>query len=480
MFNPYSSIQEIHKAYREGTTTVKEVVLTFLLRIAEIDSCKDGLKSVIEVNPDIIFIAETLDRELPNIDKLPVLFGIPVLLKDNINTKDRMHTTAGSVALADNYASYDAPIVERLRQAGAVILGKANMTEFANYMTRDGMPSGYSSRGGQVLNPYNRSEHPGGSSSGSGVAVAAGLCTLAVGTETSGSIISPAGRNGIVGIKPTMGLVSRSGIIPISSTHDIAGPMARSVWDAAAMLSVLAGWDKNDAATHIQSSNNFVDYTLNLGGKSLEGIRIGINRPKSTEEFQVPEVSEENKAAFDHLCNLLADAGAVLVDSIQTDYMFNMRRTMNNEFKAAMNYYLSTLKGITKMKTLADIIEYNQSHASIALRYGQSILLDVENNTSGALIEPEYIEGLAEREKAIKELDRIFDENRIDVMLNTTFTNIAPFTGFPSMSIPISQCKNTNVPIDSYWIARRFDEASLIKVCSVAEQLLGLNLKPTI
>lgn len=479
MFDAYNTIQELHMAYKEGTTTVKQVVLTLLSRIAEIDSGADGLKSVIEINQDALFIAEKLDRQMPINAEMPPLYGIPVLLKDNINTKDRMHTAAGSVALSDNYAPYDAHIVKGLRQAGAVIIGKSNMTEFANYMSRDGMPNGYSSRGGQVLNPYNRKEHPGGSSSGSGVAVAAGLCTVAVGTETSGSIISPAGRSGIVGIKPTLGLVGRSGIIPISSTHDTAGPMARTVYDAALLLNVLAGKDPDDAATHVHNHNN-PDYTSYIGKNRLDGIRIGINRPQNTQTFKVPEVSEESKIAFDNLCSLLSDAGAVLVDTIRLDYMYNMRGIMNNEFKPCLNYYLSTLNGSTKMKTLDDIVRYNQKHGATALKYGQSILLDAENNTSGALTEMAYIEGLVEREKTIGELDKIFDENQIDVMLNEAFTNIAPFTGFPSMTIPIGQSRDTGVPLSSYWIARRFDEASLIKVCSVAERLLGLSLRPKI
>jgi len=480
MFNPYSTMQEISKAYREKTVTVTEVVLAYLLRIAEIDSCADGLKSVIEVNPDALFIAHKLDQNMQDMDEIPALYGIPVLVKDNINTNDKMRTTTGSVALGDNFAPYDAHIVERLRQAGAVIIGKANMTEFANYMTREGMPNGYSSRGGQVLNPYNRDEHPGGSSSGSGVAVAAGLCTIAVGTETAGSIISPSGRNGLVGIKPTTGLVSRSGIIPISNMHDTAGPMTRTVYDAAALLTVLAGKDTNDAATYVKQHEKSCDYTSFLSGTRLDGIRIGINRPHSTEAFQVPEISVESKAAFDRLCDVLSDAGAVLVDSIGMDYMYEMRGIMHNEFKCCLNYYLSTLQGSTKMKTLKDIIEYNQTHAQTALKYGQSLLLDAENNTTGAMTEPAYIKGLAKREETITELDKVFDDNRIDVMLCGVFTNISAFTGFPSMTIPIGQSDETNIPIDSLWIARRFDEASLLKVCYAAEQLLGLSLRPNL
>jgi amidase len=470
----HASIQAIHKAYKEKQITVRTLILSCLSRIAKIDKCSGGLNSVLEINPDVFFIADELDQRLQNGDAMTPLFGIPVLLKDNVNTADRLHTSAGSVALADNYAPYDAHIVERLRKAGAIILGKANMTEFANYMTRDGMPSGYSSRGGQVLNPYNRSKTPSGSSSGSAVAVAAGLCTVSIGTETSGSILSPAGQNGIVGIKPTLGLVGRSGIVPISGTHDTAGPMARTVRDAAILLSVIAGKDPNDAATYSCYPSTFVDYTSHLDKDGLNGVRIGINRSQKLENFKL---SEEAKAAFENLCRVLTDAGAILIDNVNIDSNFSISKIMRHEFRACMNYYLSTLHGSTKMKTLKDIIECNQSHSLIALKYGQSILIDAENNTSGNFTEPEYLEALEERERTISEMDRLFDDHSIDVMLCETFTNIAPFTGFPSMTIPIGQ-RQDKLPLDSYWIARRFDEKTLLKVTYAAEQRLGLHLTP--
>ena len=470
----YASIQELHNAYKEKLITVRELVLFFLSEIAKIDKCVDGLNSILEINPDALFIADELDKRLQEGEELTKLFGIPVLLKDNINTADRLHTSAGSLALSDNYVLYDAYIVSRLREAGAVILGKANMTEFANYMTHEGMPSGYSSRGGQVINPYNKSKTPSGSSSGSAVAVAAGLCTISIGTETAGSILSPAGQNGIVGIKPTLGLVGRSGIIPISSTHDTAGPMARTVRDAAVLLSVIAGRDPKDAATYANPNSTPDDYTQYLSKDGLRGVRIGINRSQKLENFVL---SEEGKDAFNHLCKSLEDAGAVLVDNVNIDSNFSIGKIMRYEFKACMNYYLSTLQESSKMKTLKDIIEYNQSNSSVALKYGQSILTDAENNTSGTMTEPEYIEAVTERERSISELDRLFDENNIDIMLCETFTNIAPFTGFPSMTIPIGQ-RMDKLPMDSYWIARRFDEATLLKVTNAAEQLLGIHLTP--
>ena len=470
----YTSIQEIHKAFEEKEITVRSLILSYLSRIAKVDKCAGGLNSILEINPDVLFIADVLDKRLENGEELTPLFGIPVLLKDNINTADKLHTSAGSVALADNYASYDAHIVKCLRKAGAIILGKANMTEFANYMSRDGMPSGYSSRGGHVLNPYNGEETPSGSSSGSAVAVSAGLCTVSIGTETAGSIIAPAGQNGIVGIKPTLGLVGRSGIIPISSTHDTAGPMARTVRDAAVILSVIAGTDPSDIATHSHNSDIPIDYTKYLNKEELKGVKIGVNRSQKLENFIL---SEEEKAAFDNLCKTICDAGAILVDNINIDSNFSIGKIMRNEFKACMNYYLSTLHGNAKIKTLKDIIEYNQVNSAITLKYGQSILIDTENNTSGTLTELEYIEALEEREKTIAELDRLFDENSIDIMLCETFTNIAPFTGFPCMTIPIGQRKD-NIPIGSYWIARRFDEATLLKVIYAIEQLMGLCLSP--
>ena len=472
----YASIAEIHEAYRKKELTVEEAVLTYFSRIAKIDAGPEGLKSVIEINPDALFIAKALDKEMLAIDIMPPLFGIPVLLKDNINTNDRLHTTAGSVALADNYAPYDAHIVKLLRQAGALIIGKANMTEFANYMSRDNMPSGYSSRGGQVINPYNRDETPSGSSSGSGVAVAAGLCTVSIGTETSGSILHPAGYNGIVGIKPTLGLVGRSGITPISSTHDTAGPMTRTVRDAAVLLNVIAGIDPSDPATHSYKFPAAVDYTKYLDPSGLKGVKIGINRSQKLENFAL---SEEEKTIFDKLCQSLSEAGAVLIDNIDIDSNFSIGKIMHYEFKSCINYYLSTFKENSKMKTLKDIIECNQANAAIALKYGQSILLDTENNTSGTMTEPEYIEALLERERTIAEFDRLFDDNGIDVMLNETFTNIAPFTGFPSMTVPIGQ-RQDKLPVGSYWIARRFDEAMLIKVAYGVEQLLGLCLRPEV
>src|SRR5437762_10854832 len=272
-----ATIQELQAALDDGRLTSMRLTRHFLERIEAYDRSGPRLNAVLEVNPDAFAIAEALDRERASTGSRGPLHGIPVLLKDNIATADRLHTSAGSLAFKDVVASRDAFLVTRLRDAGAVILGKSNMTEWANFMTT-GMPAGYSSRGGQVVNPYVASSSPGGSSSGSAVAVAAGLCTVAVGTETSGSILSPANANSLVGIKPTLGLVSRAGIVPIAASQDTAGPLARTVADAAALLGALTGVDPRDRATRGSRAHSRRDYTASLDPRGLEGARVGVPR----------------------------------------------------------------------------------------------------------------------------------------------------------------------------------------------------------
>lgn len=466
----YATIPQLHSAFLENRLTVRELVMVFLSRIAEIDQCENGLHAVIEINPDVLFIADNLDNKLQSGNKIGALFGIPILLKDNINTGDKLHTSAGSVALQNNYTPYDAHAVKKLREADAVILGKANMTEFANFMTDGEMPDGYSSRGGQVINPYNKEKTCGGSSSGSAVAVAAGLCTVAIGTETSGSIIAPASQNGIVGIKPTLGLVGRSGIIPISNTFDTLGPMARTVEDATIVLNVISGIDPDDVATYKHQGKSDGFYKKD----ALDGLKIGIYRPEMKQSIAL----EENKSRFDHVCQLLLNKGAILKDNIDINLDFNIWHITRSEFKAGINYYLSTLKDKTDVKTLNDIISYNEAHAELALKYGQSNLIYIENNTSGNMTEPEYLHELFKRESVISEFDNIFAKHGIEFILCETYNNIiAPYTGFPSMTLPIGQRKD-KLPIDCYLMARRYDEANMLKVAYEIEQLLGLSLRP--
>ncbi len=472
----FASISEIHRAYRERELTVRELVVSFLDAIAKLDQGDEGLHAVMEVNPDALFIAKAMDRQLDSLLRsgasLPPLFGIPILLKDNINTGDRMHTTAGTLALNDLYAPYDATITAKLRAAGALILGKANMTELANYISDD-MINGFSARGGQGRNPYGKDLDTGGSSSGSGIAVAAGLCTAAVGTETCGSILSPASNNGVVGIKPTLGRLSRKGIIPICSTHDTAGPIARSVEDAAILMLALEGADPTDAAT-LAWPEEVPEIALN-DLPDLTGIRIGINSaiPITSEKYPRPE----DAAALRNLCKLLEQAGATLVPNTDLKTGRAIYTIMIHEYKACMNDYLASVHSATDIHTMADIIAFNEAHAETAIPLGQHILLRAQNETSGRLVESEYLEALLEREQTIEELDKVFDENNIDIMLTETFSTLAPFCGFPSMTVPMGQRENRS-PIPSYWMARRFDEAVLVKVGCAVEKLLGLTLRP--
>jgi amidase len=329
------------------------------------------------------------------------------------------------------------------------------------------MPNGYSSRGGQVINPFNTTKSPMGSSSGSAVAVAAGLCTVALGTETSGSIISPAWQNGVVGIKPTLGLVGRSGIIPICYTFDTAGPITRSVQDSAILLSVISETDPDDVSTHSKRSEA-IDYTQYLDENGLNGLRIGICRNL--------ENTEENKIAFDNLLKTISSAGAILED-IDYDFKYTTWNITKSEFQPSINYYLSTLSERNKIKSLRDIIDYNEANAEKALKYGQETFNYVINESPGNLTDTEYIEELIKRDGIISDLDDLFIKNRLDIILTEKNMGIAPYTGFPSMTIPIGQ-KSDKLPIGSYWIARRYDEASLFRATYAVEQLLNLNLVP--
>jgi len=420
-----TTIADIQGAVSRRALSYRELALMYLERIAQIDSIEGGLNSILEINPDALIVAEAMDIEYRKGKSRGPLHGIPILLKDNINTADKMHTSASSLALAGHFAAKDAKIVKHLRKAGCVILGKANMTEFANYMTKD-MPNGYSSRGGQVFNPVNRETDPSGSSTGSAAAVAANLCVVSVGTETCGSIISPAIAQEIVGIKPTAGLLSGQGIIPISATLDTAGPMARTMTDCVILLEGLTGRS----------------YTQYLEGASLNGLRIGIynkTEPKS------------------EILDSLAQGGATITKDIpainpEAPWKDFGHPIAKHEFKRCMDYYLSFGSG--PIKTLQDIVAFNEAHKDVALKYGQTILLECLNESSGKLTEPEYIQALAQREGARCSLSKCFDDYHVDVLLcPDEETGIAPLVGFPAGTIPKGM----------YFIARPYDEGTLIR-----------------
>jgi amidase len=342
------------------------------------------------------------------------------------------------------------------------------MIEFANYMS-DNMPLGYSSRGGQTLNPYDKTASPSGSSTGSAVAVSANLCSIAVGTETCGSIISPAWTNGIVGIKPTLGLLSRRGIIPISFTLDTPGPMTRTVTDAAILLGAMTGRDENDHAT-IKSKK--IDYTQYLDKNGLNGTRIGISR------MFTENSDKEYLELMENILVIMRKHGAECVElpahGLQSGDKFGT--IMKNEFKCGINNYLKSLNNGNVPKNLQEIILFNQNNREV-LKYGQSKLIDAQNNTSGTLTEFDYINTILEREKIIQGFDSIFTDNKVDVIFCLSGTGLPALTGFPSMTLPVG-LGNDNLPLGTFWTARRFHEASLIRVTYALEQILNARKNP--
>ncbi|MDP4088329.1 MAG: amidase family protein [Bacillota bacterium] len=459
------TILEMSELMEKGELTSLELVKVYLQRIAEYDKTGPKLNSVLEINPDALFIAEALDLERKHRGSRGILHGIPILVKDNINTGDKMHTSAGSLALADLYAPNDAFVVKKLREAGAVILGKANMTEFANFMAEN-MPSGYSSKGGQVINPYDKEKTPSGSSSGSAVSAAANLCAAAVGTETDGSILSPSRENCIVGLKPTVGLVSREGIVPISHSQDTAGPMARTVTDAAILLQAMAGVDEKDAATLKSRWYENKDYTAFLKDSNIGGLRIGIS-PAHYDRF-----TEEEEAVLQEAVDVLKGKGAEIVYIEDTYEKIPEERSsvLYHEFKNGINYYLSTVRGRTKMKNLEDIINFNKNNEEKALRFGQKVLEDSELK-SGTLTEEDYIMGrLGDMESNGKNtLDRIMDDMKLDAILFLEWTSIAAIAGYPSIIVPAGfTSKGTAEGIT--FIGRPFSEETLLRLAYVYEQ----------
>lgn len=439
------TIPELKKKYQTGELTVKEAVEYYLDRIKEYDQGEMGLHSVLEINPDALAIAEELDRKGFQGDKL--LFGIPVLVKDNIDTADQMHTSAGSVALADSIALEDAELVKRLRECGAVILGKTNMTEFANYMT-DHMPNGYSSRGGQVKNAYHPEKDPSGSSSGSGVAATANLCTASIGSDTCNSIVGPGIASGIVGFRPSTGAISQKGIIPISFTLDTAGPFTRTVEDAAIMYAALTGQE-----------------VVEQPKEGIKGKVIAYNTWKPTDSEEWLEHTEE--AVIE-----LEKAGAVIkrVEIPETPYIMDI---MKYEFQYAMNQYLKGLPEEYPIKSLQDIINYNNEHKEQALRYGQTLLLDAQENASGTLKDPKYLEILEDRKDSMRKIREQLEGTDLCIMYS--FSSILQYTELPVITIPYG-LKQDGMPAVLQLTA--LSDEQLLKNAYIVEEVIGNRVEP--
>ena len=462
------SILELQEAMDRGELNSKELVFFYLERIAKYDKSGIAVNSVAEINPDAIFIAEALDRERKLTGKRGPLHGIPVLIKDNINTGDKMRTTAGSVSLKDNIAKDDSPLVANLRKAGAVLLGKTNLSEFARYIATDTI-NGFSSYGGQVLNPYNINKDVSGSSSGSGVAASCEFATATIGTETEGSIVGPSIANGVVGLKPTVGVVSRAGIIPIAG-QDTAGPMGRTVEDVAIVLSAIAGGDGvKDAATMCTDYLIEKDYTKFLVKNGLKGMRIGVNRG----EYE--NLTEDKKKIFDIAIKDMETAGATIVENcnvpnVYGQFEFSSRPALVNEFRLQIDAYLAHY-GNSKMRTMGDIIQYNNEHYEIALKYGQDIFIQAQTQTSGRLTDPEYIhEKIRILNKSQKDgIDRIVTEKNIDVLVCPGYSDLPPIAGYPVINVPAGFDKD-DMPYGISFIGEAFQEGKILRAAYGYEQ----------
>ncbi|MBM7619864.1 amidase [Bacillus tianshenii] len=465
---PEATIEQLQGALENGEITSKELVLMYLHRIGQHDKKGISLNSILEINPDAVFIAEALDLERWRKGARGPLHGIPVLVKDNIDTGDHMHTSAGSVALAEHNAAEDSFVAKQLRDAGAIILGKTNMTEWANFMTKN-MPSGYSSRGGQVLNPYGPGKFDvGGSSSGSGAAIAANFAVAAIGTETSGSILSPASMNSLVGIKPTVGLISRRGIIPITYSQDTAGPMTRTVKDAAILLSALTSTDKSDSAT-LSNPNPGLSYTSFLLKEGLHGMRIGIARdPFFT------YLSDEEALVMEEAIACLRENGAIVVDNVNIPFSKEKwdYHTLFYEFKPSLNAYLSKTGPHVPVKSLKDLIAFNKKDSGKMLKYDQTVLIESEN-LSGSLTEEEY---LVSRERDLFRtqeggIDACMDGYELDAILtpNNFGASLPAKAGYPSITVPGGYTPEGK-PVGVTFTARAYEESTLIQIGYAYEQ----------
>lgn len=473
------TIDDLKKMMESGKMTSQSIVKLYLEHIAEIDKKGPGINAIIEINPDAQKIASELDKERASGKIRGPLHGIPVLLKDNIDTADKMQTTAGSIAMEGNIAKNDAFVVQQLRNAGVVILGKTNLSEWANFRS-DMSSSGWSSRGGQTKNPYVLDRSPCGSSSGSAVAVAANLCTVSVGTETNGSIACPASMNNVVGIKPTVGLVSRSGIIPISKTQDTAGPIGKTVRDAALLLGTMTGIDPNDSITASGKGKALTDYTPFLKADGLQGKRIGI-------EKSFLKKHEGVDSLFKDAIDLMRSKGATLVELefVKIKDLGNSEgQLLQYEFKDGLNAYLSKASG--KVKSLEELIKFNKDNKEKAMPIFPQDILE-ESQAKGDLKSAKYLEAYGKITGVRKTIDQLLDEQKLDALCGpatgpswcidpvngdswTGYGSYGPaaMAGYPSITVPMGLV--SEIPIGLSFLGRSFDEPGLISIAYAYEQ----------
>jgi amidase len=484
-------ITELQEAMRSGRHRSRTITEAYLARIQEVDKQGPALNSVIELNPDAIALAEKLDDERKAGHVRGPLHGIPILIKDNIDTADQMQTTAGSLALVGQPAPRDAYIIQKLRESGAVILGKTNLSEWANI--RSAHPtSGWSGRGGLTRNPYALDRNPSGSSAGSGVAASANLCAAAIGTETDGSIISPASANGLVGIKPTVGLLSRSGIIPISHSQDTPGPMARTVADAAVLLSALTGIDPRDAGTNGSRGKAAPDYTAFLDANALRGARIGVAR----KYFGQNDRSDKLMTAA---IEVIRKAGATVVDPADVDTASQLGPAeilvLLFELKAGLNTYLGERAMKDGPRTLADVIKFNEANRATEMPYfGQDRFLEAEQK--GPLTTKAYLEALAKNHTLARDqgIDAIAKKFKLDAFIapsripawitdlvngdrsSGSCTTLPAVAGYPHITLPAGQVHG--LPVGISFFGPAYSEPKLIALAYAFEQATRFRRPP--
>ena len=485
------TITELQDGMKSGKYTARSITEKYLARLQAVDKHGPAVNSVIETNPDASAIADALDKERKQKGPRGPLHGIPMVIKDNIDTADKMMTTAGSLALVGSKPPKDSAVAQKLREAGAVIIGKTNLSEWANIRSRRST-SGWSGRGGLTKNPYALDRNACGSSSGSGAGVSANLCAAAIGTETDGSIVCPSSANGIVGIKPTVGLVSRSGIIPISHTQDGAGPMCRTVRDAAIVLGALTGIDSEDSATADSQGKSYTDYTQFLKADGLRGARIGVVRKTFGFSDRVDKIMESALEA-------MKKEGATLIDpadiesagkwgeSEMTIFMY--------ELKADLNAYLARLGPNAPVKTLKEIIDFNEhNHEKEMPYFGQDFFLKAE--AKGPLSEQEYVDALAKNHQLARKegIDATMDKHNLDALVAPTggpawltdlvdgdhfgggSSGVAAVAGYPNITVPAGFI--FGMPVGISFFGRAWSEPVLIRLAYAFEQATKVRKPP--
>lgn len=485
------TIAELQDGMTSGKFTARALVEKYSQRIDETDKRGPAVNAIIEMNPDALSIAEALDQERKAKGPRGPLHGVPVLIKDNIATADRMMTTAGSLALVGSKPPKDSFVAQKLREAGAVILGKTNLSEWANIRSSHSV-SGWSGRGGLTRNPYALDRNPCGSSSGTGAGISANMSAVGIGTETDGSIVCPSSSNGLAGIKPTVGLVSRAGIIPISHTQDGAGPMCRTLRDAAILLSALAGVDPDDNATAASAGKSQKDYEQFCDPNGLKGARIGVAR-------KYFGFSDAVDALMDHAIDVMRKHGATIVDpaDIPTLGKFDDSELtiFLYELKADLNAYLTWLGPSAPVKTLQDIIEFNERNHQKELPYfGQDLFL--KSQAKGPLTEKEYLDALAKNHQLARTdgIDAVMDQHKLDAIIGPTggpawitdlitgdhfgggSSNAAAVAGYPNINVTAGFI--SGLPVGISFFGRAWSEPALIKIAYAFEQATKARQAP--